>query len=148
MGWKPHPSLDFQSLPWRWALHVPSSHYRVFHLRPLPLSPGSLSPPWSLVHSGGSPHCDFHVCVCPVFLLALRFQSFSLTQYLIMFPSSPPCPLSHPRLSPPSLLPVFCPSGIEVSSLGPFSWLTFLSFINCILGVLYSFFRFCFCFVF
>jgi hypothetical protein len=54
--WQPHPSLDVLSFCWRWALEVHSAHCRAFHLRSLPLSPESLSPPRSLVHSGESPH--------------------------------------------------------------------------------------------
>jgi hypothetical protein len=52
----PIPPFDTLSFHWRWAPQVPSPHCRVFHLRSLPLSPESLSPPRSLVHSRGSPH--------------------------------------------------------------------------------------------
>jgi hypothetical protein len=84
-------------------------------------------------------------------------QSFSVTQYQIRFLShslSSPPPLSHPPprshpLSligpsfPPSPLVIafFClPSGTEESSPGPFSLLTFLSSVDYILGIPYSFF--------
>jgi hypothetical protein len=56
VGWQPHPSLDALSFYWRWALQVPFSHCRAFHLRFLPLSPESLPPPRSLVHSRRSPY--------------------------------------------------------------------------------------------
>jgi hypothetical protein len=66
-----------------------------FHLRSLPLSPESLSPPRSLVHTE-DPHsllssevASFHSFCCPSGL-----QSFSLTQYQIRFPY--PYPHPHP----------------------------------------------------
>ena len=47
-----------------------------------------------------------------------------------------PCPLSLPPS--PLMIAFFClPSGTEVSSLGHFSLLTFLSSMDCILGILY-----------
>jgi hypothetical protein len=48
------PSLDALSFCWRWVLQVPSLQCRAFHLRFLSLSSESLSPPRSLLHSGGS----------------------------------------------------------------------------------------------
>jgi hypothetical protein len=120
------------------------------------LSPQNLSPSSFLVHSGGSPYflpppvACFHSLCCPSGL-----QSFSLTQYMIMLPSSHPCPLSHSWLS---LLHhvIACfsiPSGIEASSLGPFCLVTFLSSVDYILGIQFfccccCFFFVCFCFVF
>ena len=58
------------------------------------MSPDSLSPPRSLVHSGGSPQPPTSCgCLFPFFLLALGLQSCSLP-ILIMFPPFPPCLLS------------------------------------------------------
>ena len=48
--------------------------------------------------------------------------------------------LAHPSLSLPPVIAFFSlPSGIEASSLGPFGLLTFLSSVDCILGILYFF---------
>jgi hypothetical protein len=52
----PIPPVDVLSLHWRWTLQVRPPHYRALHLMSLPLSPKSLSPPRSLVHSRGSSH--------------------------------------------------------------------------------------------
>jgi hypothetical protein len=88
------------------------------------------------VHSGGSPQPPS--CLFPFFLLALRAS--------VLFPhpipdqvslSAPtphplPCPLSLPPS--PLMIAFFClPSGTEVSSLGHFSLVTFLSSVDCIL---------------
>ena len=132
--------LSFLSFCWRWALQVPTPHCRTFHLRSLPLSPEYLSPPGSLVHSRRSPHrlpsegACFHSFCWPSGLQSC----FSTPQYLIMFPFSLPCPLSHP--DPSLLTPMIAffslPSGTEAFSLGPFSLLTFLSSMNYILSIL------------
>ena len=53
VGWQPIFPLDDLSLHWRRTLQVPSPHCRAFHLRSLPLSPESLSPPRSVVYSRG-----------------------------------------------------------------------------------------------
>ena len=72
VGWQPHPSFDALSFCWRWALQVPSLQCRAFHLRSLPLSPESLSPPMSLVHSRESPQLPTsRGCLFPFFLPAL-----------------------------------------------------------------------------
>ena len=98
------PSLSFY---WMWILQVPTPHLQVptphcraFHLRYLHLSPESLSPPRSLVHSGGTPPPSLGDCLFPFFLLALRASG--LFTHLIMFLSS--SSLSHPSLSLPSPL--------------------------------------------
>ena len=84
------PPLDVLSLHWRWALQVPPPHCRALHPRSLPLSPESLSPPRSPVHSRGSSHflppkvAYFH-SFC--WLSGLQFPH---PQYLIMLLSSPP----------------------------------------------------------
>ena len=106
-----------------------------FHLRFLPLSPESLLPPRSLVHSGGCPQPPISQgCLFPFFLLALRAS--------VLFPypipdqvSLTPTP-SHP-LSP--LVNAFfsIANGIETSSLKPFCLLIFLSSMDCILAILY-----------
>jgi hypothetical protein len=44
------------SFYWRWTLKVPSPYCRALYPRSFPLSPESLSPPRSPVHSRGSPH--------------------------------------------------------------------------------------------
>jgi hypothetical protein len=69
-------------------------------------------------------------------------QFFSLTQYQISFPLSPPPSKTlstfPSRSLPPSPLVIgffFLPSGNEVSSLGHFSLLSFLSSVNCILSI-------------
>jgi hypothetical protein len=119
----------------------------------LPLSPDSLSPPRSLVGLGGVgvPPTSYlpRLPVYIFFLLALR------ASVLVLFPHSIPdqVPLSPPTfphpyllsLPGPSLLPsplviafFSFPRGTEVSSLGPFSLLTFLSFVDCILGKHFS----------
>jgi hypothetical protein len=108
LGWQPPPSLDALSFCWRWALHVPSPHCRAFHLRSLPLSSESLSPPMSLVHSGGSPQPPIsRGCLFPFFLLVLRASVLSLYPILDHVPLSPlPQPLSLP--GPVLLSPCDC----------------------------------------
>jgi hypothetical protein len=134
--WHPPPSHDALYFCWRWTLQVPSSQCRAFHLRTLPLSPENLSTPRSLVHSGGSPQPPTsQSCLFPFFLLALRAP--------VIFPHPIPDqvplfsqPTFPPRSLPPFLLVIFflsLPSGIEASSLRPFTLLTFLSSVDCIL---------------
>ena len=60
----PIPSPDTLSFYWRWSLQVSSPHCRAFHQRSLPLSPESLSPPGSLVHSRGSRHLQYPEVAC------------------------------------------------------------------------------------
>jgi hypothetical protein len=103
VGWKPHPSFDALSSWWRWALHVPSPYCQAFHLGFLPLSPESLSPLRSLVHSGESPQSSTSwSCQFPFFLLAFRIS--------VLFP--------HPI---PNQVPLFLPSHnpFLLSLLGP-----------------------------
>ena len=63
--------------------------------------------------------------------------------YLLMISFSPPPPFSNfpPKSIPLSASPgcFLLPSGIDVSSLGPFCLLTILSSVDCILGILFSF---------
>jgi hypothetical protein len=80
------------------------SYCWAFYLRSLPLSPENLSPPRSLVHSGGSPNLLFPEFPFTIFLLAFRAQSISLTQYKIRF-----------LLSPPPVPPVHFPSQFSPS---------------------------------
>ena len=83
------------------------------------------------------------------FCWPLGLQFFSLTQHQIRFPSPhqctpPPCLLSLP--SPNLRLLSSLPSGTEMSSLGDFSLLNYLSSLNCILGILHMVLDFWFCF--
>ena len=82
----------------------------------------------------------------PPYHIPQGFQSFSPTQYQIMFPSlhSPILLLSQVHPSPLVVAFFSLPSRTGTSSLGPFSLLTFLSSVDCILGILYSFFFFFF----
>jgi hypothetical protein len=134
------PSLSFY---WTRTLQVPSPYCRAFHLRSLPLSSEHLSPSRSLVHSRGSHHLLPPKVACfYFFLLAFRALLLFLPPIPDHAPLSPPCPLSYPGPSfplPPVIAFFFLPSQIEASSLWPFSFLTFLSFMNCILSILYFF---------
>ena len=91
-------SLDDLSSCWRWALKVPSPYCQAFHLRSLPLSLWSLSPPRSLVHSGGSPQPPSSL---PVYILSAGPQGFNTR-------SGFPVPHS-PLASPSTFLPRFLP---------------------------------------
>jgi hypothetical protein len=101
----------------------------------LPLSPESLLPPRSLVYSRRFPylpHQWLHISIhSAVSLLS--------PQYLIMYPLSLPCPLSHPDtfLSKPASAFYSLPNGNEASSLGPLGLLAFLYSVGCTLGILY-----------
>ena len=55
VGWQPHTSTFY----WRWT--VQGSHCLAFHLRSLPLSPESFSPPRSLVLSRVPPPLRLHI---------------------------------------------------------------------------------------
>jgi hypothetical protein len=148
VGWQPHPSLGALSFFWRWALQVLSSQFRAFHLRSLPLSPESLSPPMSLIHSGESSYPQPPTSrgfLFPFFLLAFRASA--------LFPHPIPSPFPHRSLPPSPLGVAFfsLPSGTEASSLEPFSLLNyyyyyyyyfffFFSSVDCILAILYFFF--------
>jgi hypothetical protein len=79
------------------------SPFWAFHLRSLPLSPESLSHSRSLVLSRGYPNLlppRLHIFLNIAGPMGLSHVPPS--QYLILFPLSTPCPLSHPV---PSLLP-------------------------------------------
>jgi hypothetical protein len=107
------------------------------------MSPQSLSPPRSLMHSEGSPSLLFLEVACfHSFCWPSGLQPFSLTQYQIIFPATflfPPTPSTFPPKSlPPSPLVIAffsLPSGTEVFSLGLFS---LLSFEFCGLYLVYS----------
>jgi hypothetical protein len=72
-----------------------------FHQRSLPMSPGSLSTPRSLVHSRGSPQPPISWgCLFPFFLLALRAS--------VIFPH--PIPDQVPFYPPLPSQPVHIPS--------------------------------------
>lgn len=55
---------------WRWAIYVSSPYCQAPHIKSLPLGSKSLSPPRSLVHSGGD--LQPPISLFPLFLLALR----------------------------------------------------------------------------
>ena len=135
--WQHLPSLDALSFFWRWALQVP--HCGAFHLKSLHLSPKSFSPPRSLLFWSVPLTPTYQACLFPFFCWCSVFQSCSpnpIPDHVPLFPSLSPFP-------PRSTLPPSCecffslPSGIESSSLWPFGLLKFLSFVDCILGILY-----------
>jgi hypothetical protein len=132
------------------------------------MSPGSFSPPRSLVHSGGGGPSKFlfpEIARLHSFCWPWWLQSFSLNKYQMRFPSTPTVPRPHPHSLPspsqvpPSLplsLPPSIPSsplvitffslpiGTEASSLGHFHLLSLLNSVDCILCILYGFFSFFF----
>jgi hypothetical protein len=141
--WQPNPSLDFLPFFWRWSLQVPSPHYRPFHLRYLPLSPEiffTSKVPGTFWRVAPPP--TFWGCLFPFFLLALRpsvLFPHLIPDHVPLFPSLFPFP--H-RFLPPSPLVISLfslLSGIEVSSLGPFGLLMFLSSVHSTLTILYFF---------
>jgi hypothetical protein len=72
---------------WRWTLLIPTLHCWAFHLRSLPLSPESLSPPRSLVHSRGLPILPPPTslgCPFPFILLALRASLCCAREMLVI----------------------------------------------------------------
>jgi hypothetical protein len=93
--WQPIPPPDALSFHWRWTLQVPSPHWRAFHLRSLPLSSESLSPPRSGTFWRVPPPPP-SVVVC--------FHSFCWSSGLHTYPTSllpVPFPTQvHPSLSP------------------------------------------------
>jgi hypothetical protein len=103
-------SLDVLSSCWGWALQVPSPYCQAFHPRSLPLIPESLSPPRSLVHSGGSsppppqPPTS-RGCLFPFFLLALRTSVLFPHSIPDQVPLSPHSPHPHPLSLPGPSLP-------------------------------------------
>jgi hypothetical protein len=150
VGWQ--PSLDVLCSCWMEVGSISSSSYcQPFHLRSLPMSPGSLSPPRSLVHPRGSPNLLFPEVACFNSLCwPSGLQSLSLTQYQIWFPSNPHClptPSTFPlRSLPPHFLAFFSfPSGTEV-----FPWAPQLvePFEFCGLYLVYSVWFFSFSFFF
>jgi hypothetical protein len=83
-------------LSWKWALQVPSPHQcRAFHLKYLPSSPESFSPPRSLLHSRGPP--TSYLLKLPLSIPSAGFQGFSLFPH----PISDHVPL-FPSLFPPT----------------------------------------------
>ena len=111
--WQHLPSLDALSFFWRWALQVP--HCGAFHLKSLLLSPKSFSPPRSLLF-WSVPLCPtYQACLFPFFAGPQVFSPVPPTQYLIMFPSSPLCPLSHPGPPFPPTVIVSSRSQVELS---------------------------------
>jgi hypothetical protein len=152
VGWQPHPST--------WCpvflLQVDSTRplFSLLGISPKRISLWVLSISYlqgrSLAHSRKPPYTHTHThthtpptsqgCLFTFFLQAPSFSPVPPTQYLIMFPSDPPCPLSHtrPSLSPPLLWFISSiPSGIQATSIRPLCLLTFLSSILFILGILY-----------
>jgi hypothetical protein len=123
-----------------------SPYCQAFHLRSLPLIPKSFLPPTSLVHSEGSPSTSYFLRL-PFFILSAGFSPFPSPN------TRSGSPLPRPRLAPPTstfllrflhpspLVIAFfsLPSGTEVSSFGLFNLLTFLSSVDCVLGILYFF---------
>jgi hypothetical protein len=104
VGWQPDPSLDALSSCWRWALQVSSPYWWAFHLRSLFLSPESLWPFRSLVHSGGSLQSStFWGCLFPFFPGPWGFSPFphAIPDHVPLFPPLL-CSLAH---SGPSLPP-------------------------------------------
>ena len=138
-----HPSLDALSFCWRWTLQVPYSHCRAFYLKSLPLSSERVSPPRSLVFSGGCPQPPtFYFLTFPVSFFLLAHRASVLFPHTIPdhVPSSSPHPLSlqGPSL-PPSLWLLSSPSQVGLSHPHLGSLLTFLNSVDYILGILYSF---------
>ena len=102
-------------------VHFP--HCRAFDIGSLLLSRESLSPPRSLVHSGGSPQpLTSWGCLFPFFLLAFRVSVISIHLIQDHVSLSPPVPFPL-HVSPSTILVAFfiLPCATEVSSLGPFS---------------------------
>lgn len=108
-------------------------HSRVFHVRSLPLSSESFSPPRSVVHSGRSPNSLQPEVAC--------FNSFSWNTGLQSFSehnirSSCP-PISFSSFFPPAPTVIaFFSLLSELSSFDSSSLLNFLSFLDCILDIL------------
>ena len=114
----------------------------LLHQRSLPMSLGSLSPPRSLVHSGGIPPTSYFLRLL-VYILSTGLQGFSpfpspntrsgpLSSPLPAFPT----PLSLPGsfLSPSPLVIAFfsLPSETEASSPGHFSLLSLFNSVSCV----------------
>jgi hypothetical protein len=138
-------SRDALSFYWMWALQVPFWHCRAFHLRSLSLRPESLSPPRSLLHSRGAPNLQppnvacFHSFCWPSGISVLFSQPTPDHVSLFILPPKPPFPLTSLPLPIIVVAFLFLSSGTEVSSLGPFSLLKFLSSVGCILGIWHFF---------
>jgi hypothetical protein len=123
-----------------------SPYCRPFHIRSLPLSPESLSPPRFLVHFGGSLYLLPLKVSCSLF--SVGPQGFGPFAPPNTCSCSPPCPHSHsgpwlpstqdhPFHQPPVIAFFSLPSGTEATSLGPFSLLISLSSMNFTLSILY-----------
>ena len=123
VGWQPHPSLNALFLCWRWAPKVLSHYCRAFNLGSLLLGSLSISPPRSLVHSGGSPISYFPRLPVSIYYSHLR-ASVLFPHPISDYDSPQPCHLFLPCQSLPP------------SSLWPFILLTCLSSVGCILGFL------------
>jgi hypothetical protein len=141
--WQPNPSPAV--LPSCWGgLYIPSLCCQAFHQRSLPVSSGSLSPPRSLVHSGGiPPNLLFPEVACfHSFCRPSGLQYFSLTQYQIRFP---PLPIHLPSQVPPSLPPspfmiafFSLPSGTEASLLGHFNYGLYLIYCVWVIVIVFA----------
>jgi hypothetical protein len=139
------PSLDALSFCLRCALKVHSPYCRAFHLRSLPLSRWESL---TLQVSGTFwrvPPASYFPSL-PLSILSVGPQGFSsfldpIPNHVPFFPFPPHSPFPPRSLSPSLLLIAFfsLPSSTEVSLLGPFSLLTFLSPMHCIVGILYFF---------
>ena len=110
-GMAPSRSFDALSSSLRWALSCPSPYCLAFHLRSIPLSPVSCSPPRSLVNFGGSPTS---------YVQRLPFSSFSAgPQGFSPLPSPNtrseyPSSSHHPHVSSQS---IFLPRSLHPSTL-------------------------------
>ena len=109
------------------------------------MSPESLIPPRSLVHFGGLPLPPVSLgCLFPFFLLVLRASvlfTHPIPDEVPLSPQPPSLWTFPSRSLPPSPLVIAffsLPSGTGASSLWPFSFfLSFLSFVDTILSILY-----------
>jgi hypothetical protein len=131
--------VTYQNRPFALLLPPCCLNIKIF-LDILFLSPETFSPPRSLVHSGGSAQPPISWgCLFPFFQLALRASMLFPHPIPDQFPLSPHS-FPPPTLTlPPSPLVIAffsLPSGTEASLLGHFSLLTFLSSVDCILGIL------------
>jgi hypothetical protein len=124
VGWQPIPHLKALTFCWRWTLPVSSLHCRASHLRSLLLISKSLSPPRSLVHSGGSPPTSY-LSKLPVSFFSAGPFDFS--------------PFPHSTPPPPHPLSLLGP-WTEVSTLGSSSLLTFFESCELYLGYSVHFF--------
>jgi hypothetical protein len=141
----PIPSLDALSFYWRWTLQVPSPHCWAFHPRSLPWD--SLTSQVSGTFSS-IPHFLTPKIACfHSFCWPSGLQSFSKTQYLIMFPSSPPCTISYAEASltltfcPHAVIVFFPPSPSQVRSRHPHFGPTALTFLSSVVSWVFCSFK-------